>query len=558
MTRTHQLNILGVAVHTVDHFADLPLWKYSMAFVYLKAYLRQFPEYDDVSFEMLNYYQNEETDKIAADIERIAPDVVLFSVYVWNFSIYRRLAREIKRSNPNIIVVLGGPEVSDETQLLLHQTPAFDVIVRGEGEHVFYELVKRFLAGGDLSDVAGITYRRGASVIENSDQGRLALMPLDVIPSVFVDEIFDWSSLKGSFVALETQRGCNFSCGFCRYRKMDGRGARFFSLERVYQELEFIKRRIEPKYLYLMDPTFNNRQDRAKTILRWIIDLGLNVEVNTEMVPEFMDEELLDLSIQAGVHNLEVGIQSIHKPVLNIMQRPRNHVKLVNMLELASQKEIDGKRLNVIPQIIYGLPGDTFEGYCQSFDFIYESNLEEIAAYHLLVLRDTQFFLDRERHGLVYDGEPPHKLLWNNTFPKEDLVLAAKLSCAALGTQYHLRKYIKAYCRSKQLTPSEFFLREVGVGDFEEALAHSFPVYAREHLDVQLKCLRKTGQVLLADNPDAAVRAAVEEAEAMLTARLDIIAQHPARSSDLQAERERLEAELLALEGLSRHGQIAS
>lgn len=547
-----RLSILGVAVHTVDHFADLPLWKYSMAFAYLKAYLRQFPEYQDVSFEVRNYYQNEAIDKIVSEVLRIAPDIVLFSVYVWNFSIYRRLANEIKRSNPNITIILGGPEVSDETPLLLSQTPAFDVIVRGEGEHVFYEIVKRFLAGNDVSDVPGITYRHGSSVVANSDQGRVMLMALDVIPSVFNDEIFDWPSLKGSFVAMETQRGCNFSCGFCRYRRMDGSGARFFALERVHQELEFIKRRIEPKYLYLMDPTFNNKLDRAKTILHWIIDLGLKVEVNTEMVPEFMDEELLELSIQAGVRNLEVGIQSIHKPVLNIMQRPRSHHTLVKMLEVAATKEVDGKTLNVIPQIIYGLPGDTFEGYCQSFNFIYNTGFDEIAAYHLLVLRDTQFFADRERHGFVYDSEPPHKLESNKTFSREDMILAGKMSCAALSTQYHLRKYIQAYCRKAAITPAEFFLREVRVGDFADVLAHSFPIYTQEHLAVQSECVRAISQILLAENADEAVKTAVKEADNMLAARLDLIARQLNPDGALQTEVARLEAELLALEGLSQ------
>ena len=334
---------------------------------------------------------------------------------------------------------------------------------------------------------------------------------------------------------------------------MDGSGARFFSLDRIRKELEFIKQKIEPKYLYLMDPTFNNRLDRAKTILRWIIELGLNVEVNTEMVPEFLDEELLELSIQAGVHNLEVGIQSIHKPVLKIMQRPRSHKTLVKMLDVASQKEVNGKKLNVIPQIIYGLPGDTFEGYCRSFDFIYDLDLDEIACYHLLVLRDTQFFADKDRHGMVYDSEPPHRLISNNTFSRDDLLLAGKMSCVALSTQYHMRKYIKAYCRSKGIAPSQFFLRQVGVSAYDDTLATSFPIYTHEHLDVQLQCLQKISQVLLGETSDQALRAAVEDAQMMLTARLDIVARQLAQNSNRQTELDSLEAELLALQGLNAH-----
>ena len=76
------MKFLGIAVHTIDHFAEIPLWQYSMAFLYLKAYLGKFPEAENVIFDINNYYQNESTDKIIADIVKSRPDVVLFSVYV--------------------------------------------------------------------------------------------------------------------------------------------------------------------------------------------------------------------------------------------------------------------------------------------------------------------------------------------------------------------------------------------------------------------------------------------------------------------------------------------
>ena len=242
--------------------------------------------------------------------------------------------------------------------------------------------------------------------------------------------------------AIETQRGCNFSCGFCRYRKIGG-GARFFDVDRVLREIDILAG-IGVDYLYLMDPTFNNNLPRAKKILQHIIDRDMQATLFTEMVPEFMDEELIDLSIRAGMKNLEVGIQSINKPALKVMQRPRAEKKLPERIALAASKEINGRRLNVIPQVIYGLPGEGLSDYLRSFDFVYDLEVEEVAMYHLLVLRDTQFYRDKETHGFIYEADPPHRLIASKTFSRADLVLAAKLSCLAMATQYTLRSVVQS------------------------------------------------------------------------------------------------------------------
>jgi len=544
------LKILGIATHTVDHFADLPLWRYSMSFVYLKAYLRQFPEWQQVAFEMCNYYTNDSVEKIMADVRRLKPDVVLFSAYVWNMLLYQELARAIKDFDPRLRIVLGGPEVACETRQLLADNPAFDVIARGEGEHVFYELVRALLGDHDLGTVDGLTFRRGEELVRNADNTFLALHPLDTIPSVFEPEIYDWSTLAGSFVAIETQRGCNFSCGFCRYRKV-GQGARFFDLDRVLRELDYIAT-LGCRHLYLMDPTFNNKPDRAKTLLRHVIDLDMGVTINAEMIPEMMDRELLELSLQAGMRNLEVGVQAVKKPVLRIMQRPRNDRMLLEKIDLASSIEVGGQKLNVIPQIIYGLPGDTFETYRESFDFLYQLDVEEVAMYHLLVLRDTQFYLDREKHGLVYHPDPPHRLISCNTFPADDLTLAAKMSCAAMGTQYTLRPHIRSYCRKHGIRPTELFLDRVGVDQLDDAMVASFPIHTRPHLDAQLACLERVRSVFEADGMTDEVDQALTDAENLFNARLGVI-ERQAEGERFQFELEELEAELLALEGLRGH-----
>jgi hypothetical protein len=143
----------------------------------------------------------------------------------------------------------------------------------------------------------------------------------------------------------------------------------------------------------------------------------------------------------------------------------------------------------VIPQVIYGLPGVGLSKYCQSFDSVYELQADEIGAYHLLVLRDTQFYSDRGSHRFICEEAPPHRLVANATFREEDIVLAGKMSCVAMGTQYFLRRYIKDYCQRGSMTTSHFFLKEVDIEDMDDALAFSFSIYNPKKAELLEQCL---------------------------------------------------------------------
>jgi hypothetical protein len=194
--------------------------------------------------------------------------------------------------------------------------------------------------------------------------------------------------------------------------------------------------------------------------------------------------------------NLEVGIQSINKAALKVMQRPRSESKLPIRIALAATKEIDGKRLNVIPQIIYGLPGEGLSDYLRSFDFVYDLDVQEVAMYHLLVLRDTQFYRDRETHGFIYEEDPPHRLIASKTFSRDDMMVAAKMSCLAMATQYALRDVIREHCRTNQIRPSSFFLDHVRVGDMPDELARALPITRPEDATVLLEAIEEVGKAL--------------------------------------------------------------
>mgnify|MGYP000818082659 CR=1 FL=1 len=104
----------------------------------LKAYSSDYDEY----VILREYTINQPKDEILKDIYSSGADVVCFSCYIWNISFVRELAAELKKVSPAVKIWAGGPEVSYAANKFLEQNPAFDLIMQGEGEEVFSELIR--------------------------------------------------------------------------------------------------------------------------------------------------------------------------------------------------------------------------------------------------------------------------------------------------------------------------------------------------------------------------------------------------------------------------------
>jgi hypothetical protein len=110
------------------------------------------------------------------------------------------------------------------------------------------------------------------------------------------------------------------------------------------------------------------------------------------------------------------------------------------------------------------------------------------------------------------------------------MILAGKLSCLAMATQYSFRGLIKDYCRRKSLTPSAFFLERVRVAEMDDALAYAFPIYAGEQASLLTRCLTGVERALADDGPDPAIHTAVKEASLLFAMRRSIVARRGANS----------------------------
>ena len=256
---------------------------------------------------------NEPVSRIAGEIFEAKADVIGFSCYIWNLSEIFKIIRQLRLVLPKVRLVLGGPEVTFETQELMDKNPELDAVVQGEGEGAFLELLRAWKVGRDPEMVSGVVWRDQDKIISNPQ--RIPLRDLAQLPDPYVLE----EKLDNRLVYVETTRGCPFSCQYCLSSVASG--VRF--LEPEHFRRIFIKLlNYGARTIKFVDRTFNGRKEHAFRILDIVREEAENADspqglrIHCEMAGDLLDEEWLSYlrNYPQGLLQLEIGVQSTYQP----------------------------------------------------------------------------------------------------------------------------------------------------------------------------------------------------------------------------------------------------
>jgi radical SAM superfamily enzyme YgiQ (UPF0313 family) len=389
-----------------------------LALMYLKAYLVERQGIPAPEIPLLEFRPKQPNSQIVEEILAVEPDVVGLSCYIWNIRKFREIFRVLKERRPGIKIVLGGPEVGPVAARVLEENHSVDVIVKGEGERVFAELVETFRQGAPLEQVRGIAFREGSRVRSNPEAP--VFSDLNTLPSPHKPE---YGITGDREICIETQRGCVFRCSFCFYNKDYSIRNRRFDLDRVKQELLYWMKS-GARNIYLMDPIFNLNAERAKEICRFIIaHNSTKIIFHTEIWAEFVDQELAKLFEQANFRFLEVGLQTAEENVLSNVERRFRKEAFIKGLQY-----LNSMGLNVELQLIFGLPGETMESFRRSFDFAVSLRPAKIAVFPLLILPGTELWRRKEKFGLQHDPEPYYEIQRTPDLSESDVDYGKRLS----------------------------------------------------------------------------------------------------------------------------------
>ncbi len=308
-------------------------------------------------------------------------DILLCSCYVWNWEITTKLAREVKESNPNCLVVFGGPQVPNNSEGFFEKYPFVDIIVHGEGEYVLENILKAYLNDKDFSKVLGIETKD----FKNSLQPRIN--DFSDLPSPYLTNlIWDLVERRQGYqwiAAWETLRGCPYLCTFCDWGSAIGTKMRKFEEEKIMKEIEWFGKNKIP-YIDCCDANFGIYKERDMGIARKMKEVSQEMGYPTTFHPTFakvaseaiipIAKELYDASLLRAV---TLSLQSLDPTTLKIIKRA--NIKFDKFSELTESFRNAG--LPTYTEIIRGLPGETLENFKENLETI----VSDTKVDHLLI-----------------------------------------------------------------------------------------------------------------------------------------------------------------------------
>jgi radical SAM superfamily enzyme YgiQ (UPF0313 family) len=335
-------------------------------------------------------------------VERILeqdPTIVGVGVYIWNAAESLAVVASLKRVRPDVIVVLGGPEVSYETEQQEIVALA-DYVITGEADLAFGELCATLLAGKrPLQKIVPAELPQFAA----PPSGLGAQAPVLSLPY----HLYTDSDLAHRVVYVEASRGCPFKCEFC-LSSLDV-PVRNVPVDAFLAEMQKLLDRGLRQFKFV-DRTFNLNLNISRAILEFFLARYTpGLFLHFEMIPDRLPEALRAIIARfpAGALQFEVGVQTFDDDVAARISRRQDNDKLADNLRFLREQT----GVHVHADLIVGLPGESIESFARGFDRLVALRPQEIQVGMLKRLRGTPIVRHDQEFGMVYAPHPPYEVL---------------------------------------------------------------------------------------------------------------------------------------------------
>jgi anaerobic magnesium-protoporphyrin IX monomethyl ester cyclase len=335
-------------------------------------------------------------------------DVVAFSCYIWNITQTLAVARELKKLNPGIKILLGGPEVSYEYNDVI-ALPEVDYIILGEGEIPFQEFMDAY------PNIEGV------SNLVHKVNGEVCLLPKSVM--------FDLENYRGinpyqndtaedlynKVCYIETSRGCPYKCEFC-LASLDNK-VRYLPIEDIKANLLYVMQ--NGRTIKFLDRTFNVKKDFTIDMFNFILEHHkpgqvFQFEITADIVhPDIV--KYIQEFVPEGLFRFEIGIQTVNQKANLQVSRKQNFDKTSAVI-----KQLDNK-IEMHLDLIVGLPLDEWADIKYSIEEVFKLYPPELQLGFLKFLRGTPVRKKYAEHGYVYDPMPPYQIIESNYLSKIEL-----------------------------------------------------------------------------------------------------------------------------------------
>jgi len=331
-------------------------------------YLGSFLNKEGLSFDYINLFQREK-DKLRSKLENNEYSTIAITTTVYTMvEPVIEVIDFVKQSNQTAKIIVGGPLVNkqtgvmepDEKQLFYKLISADIYVDEREGEKALAEAVKAVKLGTPLGDVPNIVYRSNNSYIINekiTESNLLEDNPIDY-------SLFDPKDFRGS-MNIRISKGCPYNCSFCGFPKRSNK-YRYLDVDKIIADLDNINQ-YHIKNLFFLDDSVNVPKAHFKELLEQMTKKDYEFVWNCFFRCDQCDEEMIELMKQAKCEGVFLGLESTSEEILKNMNKTNRKENFERTIPMFHERDI-----NVFVSIFTGFPGETFETFRNTIDFIHE------------------------------------------------------------------------------------------------------------------------------------------------------------------------------------------
>lgn len=354
---------------------------------------------------MLEFDIHQRPSMVAEKILAHQPRIVGLGVYIWNVIQMTEVARDLRARDPAVDIVVGGPEVSFEVDQQEICSIA-NYVVTGEADHTFPVLCRKILESQPPA----------TRIVESP--------PADVRKLASPYSLYNEEDIAHRVIYVEASRGCPFTCEFC-LSSLDV-PLRRFPLETLLPEFQSLLDRGVQVFKFV-DRTFNLSIKYSMQLMEFFLQrYRPGLFLHFEMIPDRLPEELRTIikAFPRGSLQFEVGIQTFNLEVAERIRRKQDYDKSVDNLRFL----LDETGSYIHADLIFGLPGESYESFAAGFDRLVALRPQEIQVNVLKRLRGTPITRHDAEWQMVYSQTAPYDVLHNKLIDVETM---QRLRCFA-------------------------------------------------------------------------------------------------------------------------------
>lgn len=314
-------------------------------------------------------------DDLADLLGSFLPDIIGVRCVIFYAEQIQQILALARSLRPEALIVAGGPNVTFDNDNL-QANGDIDVLVEGEGEVTFCELVERFIAGGkagvqqSLAAVDGVMFRRDGALVRN--RARTSIADLDALPIpdyAAVDlgryrRFLNYGYNRRAMGILFTSRGCPFHCTYCH--EVFGKGFRARSAVSIHREIAYLHETYGIEDFSIVDDNFTVRRARVEEFTRLLIEQGPRVKLYfpNGVRADSLDAALLDKLRRAGMIYVTFSLETASPRLQKLTKKHANIAALTNIVQLSCE-------MNIITNLcmMVGFPTETIEEAYESLAY---------------------------------------------------------------------------------------------------------------------------------------------------------------------------------------------